>query len=223
MMMSLFSVFDPTSFFGVYLNWIIIFVVVFFLPNNIFFTFSVYVSFWKMLYEMVKNVFFEIASSKFKIIILLSLVSFIYLCLVNIVGLFPFVFTGSAHLIMTLGLGLVMWMSFFLMGWLKDFKHSAAHLVPEGSPLMLSPLLVIIESVSHLIRPFTLSVRLAANMMAGHLIMGLLSMISMVSFSSLSVSLMMQTILLMLEFSVSVIQSFVFSILLLLYALEYYY
>ncbi|CAL1285002.1 unnamed protein product, partial [Larinioides sclopetarius] len=56
---------------------------------------------------------------------------------------------------------------------IKNFKNSAAHLVPEGRPIYLSPLIVIIERISHLIRPFTLSIRLAANIIAGHLIISL--------------------------------------------------
>jgi len=109
-----------------------------------------------------------------------------------------------------------------LIGWFKNFKNRAAHLVPEGSPLYLAPLIVIIEIISHLIRPFTLAIRLAANMMAGHLIISLLSRISILSFFGFINSFLFQRALLVLEFGVSVIQGFVFSILLLLYALEYY-
>jgi len=95
-------------------------------------------------------------------------------------------------------------------------------LVPEGSPIGLAPLIVLIERISHLIRPFTLSIRLAANIMAGHLIVGLLRRIRVIGIFGFINSLFLQSILLILEFGVSVIQGFVFRILLLLYALEYY-
>ncbi|TDJ92027.1 hypothetical protein E1923_29335 [Klebsiella pneumoniae] len=78
------------------------------------------------------------------------------------------------------------------------------------------------ERVSHLIRPFTLSIRLAANIIAGHLIIGLLSRIRIIRIFGFFSSLLLQNILFVLEFGVSVIQGFVFRILLLLYALEYY-
>ena len=94
--------------------------------------------------------------------------------------------------------------------------------MPEGSPVLLSPLMVMIERVRHLIRPFTLSVRLAANIMAGHLIIGLLARISLVNVVGFVSSLIFQRLLLILEFGVAVIQGFVFRILLLLYVLEYY-
>jgi F-type H+-transporting ATPase subunit a len=87
---------------------------------------------------------------------------------------------------------------------------------------LLSPVIVIIESVRHLIRPFTLSIRLAANMIAGHLIVGLLSSIRIINILGFRISLIFQNLLLVLEFGVAVIQSFVFRILLLLYSLEYY-
>lgn len=74
-----------------------------------------------------------------------------------------------------------------------------AHLVPEGSPLVISPVLVLIERISHLMRPFTLSIRLAANMMAGHLIMGLLSSIRLLGGFSFSISVILQIVLLVLE------------------------
>jgi ATP synthase subunit 6 len=95
-------------------------------------------------------------------------------------------------------------------------------LVPEGAPLILAPLIVLIERISHVIRPFTLSIRLAANIIAGHLIVGLLSRISTIRIFGFINSYFLQGLLLVLEFGVSVIQAFVFRILLLLYALEYY-
>nr|YP_009108128.1 ATP synthase F0 subunit 6 [Araneus ventricosus]AIU45750.1 ATP synthase F0 subunit 6 [Araneus ventricosus] len=220
--MNLFSVFDPSSYFGLSMNWVIVMLLLCLFPlkyyyirggvQGIFMNFSFYV----------KKMFAEVATSSKLAIVFVCTVTFMYLITSNLMGLFPFVFTSTAHPMITMGLGLVFWLSFFLMGWIKNFKHSAAHLVPEGSPIYLSPLMVLIESISHLMRPFTLSIRLAANMMAGHLIISLLASISLMSSIGFSSSILLQSILLILEFGVSVIQGFVFSILLLLYALEYY-
>ena len=105
---------------------------------------------------------------------------------------------------------------------MKGFKLRAAHLVPEGCPLGLSFVLVLVERVSHLIRPFTLSVRLAANIMAGHLIVGLVSGIAKISVGGFFVSVGLQSMLLVLETGVAIVQGAVFGILLLLYVLEYY-
>nr|YP_011033013.1 ATP synthase F0 subunit 6 [Pardosa pseudoannulata]WRI06648.1 ATP synthase F0 subunit 6 [Pardosa pseudoannulata] len=220
--MNLFSVFDPTSYFGINLNWMIMMIVFMYFPMKYYLMESGMLSMYKMFYMSVSKIFKEVSFPNYLALNFLCVMTFMYLFLSNLLGLFPFIFTSTAHPVITLGLGLVFWMSFFLMGFTCKFKESCAHLVPEGSPFLLSPLMVLIESVSHLIRPFTLSIRLAANMMAGHLIIGLLSSISMIGVLGFFSSLLLQNMLFVLEFGVSIIQGFVFSILLLLYALEYY-
>nr|YP_010316552.1 ATP synthase F0 subunit 6 [Leucauge wulingensis]ULD67695.1 ATP synthase F0 subunit 6 [Leucauge wulingensis] len=220
--MNLFSVFDPISYFGLSLNWVIAFLIFMFLPLNYYLVKSNCQNMINTIVSEVSKMYTEVAGSNYLGMVFVVVGVFVYLIMSNLIGLFPFVFTITAHPMVTMGMGMVMWMSFFMMGWIKNFKISAAHLVPEGSPLMLAPLMVIIESISHLMRPFTLSIRLAANMMAGHLIISLLASISSLSFFGFFMSFFFQSMLLVLELGVSVIQGFVFSILLLLYALEYY-
>lgn len=222
MIMSLFSVFDPTSYFGLSLNWIILVIIVVYIPSKYYLISRGINLIFKALFLGVRKVFYEVSFPNYLGLNFLCVITFIYLIIRNLIGLFPFIFTGTAHPYFTLGVGLVMWISFFLMGWRKRFKSRAAHLVPVGSPIILAPLIVLIESVSHLIRPFTLSIRLAANIIAGHLIIGLLSRIRIINVFGFSISLVFQRILLLLEFGVAIIQGFVFRILLLLYALEYY-
>jgi len=222
MIINLFSVFDPTSYFGISLNWIIIFIVIIYIPSKYYLLDSGLLNNFKIIFHQVRKVFNEVSFPNNLAINFIVVTTFIYLIIINLIGLFPFVFTSSAHPIITLGWGVVFWLSFFIIGWVKSFKISAAHLVPEGSPIFLSPLIVLIESISHLIRPFTLSIRLAANIIAGHLIVGLLSIVRIINIFGIFSSLILQSILLILEFGVAVIQGFVFRILLLLYALEYY-
>ena len=96
-----------------------------------------------------------------------------------------------------------------------------AHLVPQGTPPILIPFMVLIETIRNIIRPGTLAVRLAANIIAGHLLLTLLGntgpsiTIMMVLFL-----IIIQTLLLTLEFAVSIIQSYVFAILRTLYSSE---
>nr|YP_009172221.1 ATP synthase F0 subunit 6 [Cyrtarachne nagasakiensis]ALF36378.1 ATP synthase F0 subunit 6 [Cyrtarachne nagasakiensis] len=220
--MNLFSVFDPTSYFNISLNWVIILLMFIMFPMKYYLLRSGVQNNILNFSFQVNKMFNEVAGSSKLALVFVCVVTFMYLIISNLLGLFPFIFTSTAHPMITMGVGLVFWMTFFLMGWVKNFKISAAHLVPEGSPIYLSPLMVVIESISHLMRPFTLSIRLAANMMAGHLIISLLSSISLMSFLGFSCSIILQSLLLILEFGVSVIQGFVFSILMLLYALEYY-
>nr|YP_001936584.1 ATP synthase F0 subunit 6 [Hypochilus thorelli]ACA62647.1 ATP synthase subunit 6 [Hypochilus thorelli] len=221
MMMSLFSVFDPVVF-SLQLNWMSMLLVFLFFPFSYFFSVSNVVSVKKMFLCMIKMSFREMASSDHLGLSMMATVIFFFLILANLLGLYPFVFSFTSHPLCTLGWGMVMWLSFMMMGWLKNFKHSAAHLVPLGCPIILAPILVFIEIISHLIRPITISIRLAANIMAGHLIVGLLSSISSLSMTSMMISVFFQSVLMVLEISVAVIQGFVFSILLVLYALDFY-
>nr|QDP17895.1 ATP synthase F0 subunit 6 [Parachtes limbarae] len=221
MMMNLFSVFDPCGS-SLQLNWVSLIFVFMLVPFS-------YYALSSMLSEGVGGVFKGVGASLkeivfpfYLVLMLLGLAVFLFMMLNNLMGLISFVFTSTAHPMFTMSVGLVYWVGFMIMGWLQSFTKCAAHLVPEGSPLLLAPLLVLIELISHLIRPFTLSIRLAANMMAGHLIMGLLSSISLLSSMSFFISIILQMILFVLEVAVALIQGLVFSILMLLYAVEFY-
>lgn len=222
MLINLFRVFDPTSYFGLSLNWLIILMIIFIFPVKFFFYSSFISNGISGVGIIVNKIFKDIAGSNYICIVFISVVTFMYLAFRNLIGLFPFVFAFSSHPFFTLGIGLTLWISFFLIGWIKNFKHRAAHLVPEGSPMYLAPFIVLIELIRHLMRPFTLSIRLAANIIAGHLIIILLARVRSIGFLGFGSSLLFQRILLILEFGVSIIQGFVFRILLLLYGLEYY-
>jgi F-type H+-transporting ATPase subunit a len=222
MLINLFSIFDPTSYFSISLNWLAIFIAFYIFPFKMYYLHSLGQKGFSGLLRGVNSMFRDISESNYLGITFVVVVAFIYVVLRNLIGLFPFIFTFTAHPLVTLGLGMTFWVSFFIMGWLKNFKNRAAHLVPEGRPLYLAPLIVVIEIISHLMRPFTLAIRLAANIIAGHLIIRLLSRIRILSLFGFVNSFFFQSILLVLEFGVSVIQGFVFRILLLLYGLEYY-
>lgn len=96
-----------------------------------------------------------------------------------------------------------------------------AHLVPSGTPYVLIPFIVLIETVRNIIRPLTLSVRLAANIVAGHLLLTLLSsQCGNVSIIILSFLILALVLLATLESAVALIQAYVFSVLRTLYVAE---
>lgn len=95
-----------------------------------------------------------------------------------------------------------------------------AHLVPLGCPVILIPFIVVIERIRLVIRPLTLSIRLTANMIAGHIIMALISMGSINRGTVLLSSIASEVLVTMLEIGVAVIQPYVFFILLSLYSQE---
>nr|AVN67573.1 ATP synthase F0 subunit 6 [Schultesia lampyridiformis] len=139
----------------------------------------------------------------------------------NFLGLFPYVFTSSSHMVMTLTLALPLWVTFMIFGWINNTQHMFAHLVPQGTPPVLMPFMVCIETISNMIRPGTLAVRLAANMIAGHLLLTLLGNTGpSLTISLMSLLILTQIALLILESAVAIIQSYVFAVLSTLYSSE---
>nr|YP_010735549.1 ATP synthase F0 subunit 6 [Artemia amati]WEL32369.1 ATP synthase F0 subunit 6 [Artemia amati] len=219
MMTNLFSVFDPTSSF--LSNWLSMFTPLLFmvmafwlLPSRAqFLTSSVLNSLNR---EM--SLLMGTASIGANILVIAL---FLFILFNNFVGLFPYIFTATSHLAITLSLAVPLWASFVIYAWAKQTLSALAHLVPLGTPAPLMPFMVLIEIISNLIRPITLSVRLAANMIAGHLLLTLLGdQGTMENIYITMVVVFAQVILLILEFSVAVIQSYVFMTLMTLYASE---
>merc|ERR1712121_22233 len=147
---------------------------------------------------------------------------FIFILTTNFLGLFPYVFTRSRHLRFTLRLSLPLWLGSVLYRIFVQFNSNIAHLVPVGTPGLLMPVIVLIERVRMVTRPGTLAVRLAANMVAGHLLLTLLGgqgpAVGGLILTALIISLIL---LLILECGVACIQAYVFTILSSLYLVDH--
>ena len=147
---------------------------------------------------------------------------FMFIVANNFLGLTPYVFTASRHLRFTLSLALPLWLGRMVYSLVKQFNHNIAHLVPLGTPAPLIPVIVLIETVSSIIRSGTLAVRLAANMVAGHLLLVLLGSqgpnLRGLVLAGLVVGLLA---LITLECAVACIQAYVFTILSSLYVSEH--
>nr|AQM40062.1 ATP synthase F0 subunit 6 [Capnogryllacris melanocrania] len=223
MMSNLFSVFDPsTNIMNISLNWLSTFLGIMIIPTSFWFLPSRHHILWN---KIINTLHFEFKTligpwgyngSTFIFISLFSLILFN-----NFLGLFPYIFTSTSHLTMTLTLALPLWLSFMIYGWLNHTQHMFAHLVPQGTPPILMPFMVCIETISNIIRPGTLAVRLAANMIAGHLLLTLLGNTGPTLTTSLFMFLLIgQLALLTLEAAVAMIQSYVFAVLATLYSSE---
>nr|ALQ78666.1 ATPase subunit 6 [Daphnia pulex] len=222
MMANLFSIFDPSSMLTLPLNWLAIFVGLFVLPWSFWVSFNRPTKFFNLISEQLHGEFKTLVGAggaQGHTLIFVSL--FLFILFNNFFGLAPYVFTASSHLAMTLALAFPLWLTFILYGWVNHTTHMLAHLVPLGTPPVLMPFMVLIETVSNVIRPGTLAVRLAANMIAGHLLLVLLgNQGPSLSSSLLSVLLVTQILLLTLESAVAIIQSYVFAVLATLYSSE---
>nr|YP_010472501.1 ATP synthase F0 subunit 6 [Nipponoharpalus discrepans]UVG42125.1 ATP synthase F0 subunit 6 [Nipponoharpalus discrepans] len=223
MMTNLFSSFDPsTNILNLSLNWMSTILGLLLIPMTYWFIPSRFNIIWINILMTLHKEFKTLLgpyNQKGSTLIFISLFSLILFN--NFMGLFPYIYTSSSHMSMTLSLALPLWLSFMLFGWINNTQYMFAHLVPQGTPPVLMPFMVCIESISNMIRPGTLAVRLAANMIAGHLLLTLLGNTGpMMNSSLISLLILIQLLLLTLEFAVSIIQSYVFAILSTLYSSE---
>nr|ABY73855.1 ATPase 6 [Urosaurus lahtelai] len=142
----------------------------------------------------------------------------------NLMGLLPYTFTPTTQLSMNMALAVPMWLATVLIGMRNQPTISLGHLLPEGTPTPLIPILIIIETISLFIRPLALGVRLTANLTAGHLLIQLISTAAFVLMPSMTLTASMAFIILMLltglEVAVAMIQAYVFVLLLSLYLQE---
>lgn len=143
---------------------------------------------------------------------------FLFIVTLNMLGMIPYSFAPTAHIIVTLGLGATTFIVIFLIGMIKQGPiHFFGHFLPKGIPLWILPLLFVIEMVSFLSRPFSLAIRLAANIGAGHTLMKVMA--SLVFPMGLLGVLPIAFIVFMtgLEFFVAILQAYVFTLLACLY------
>nr|UGS80468.1 ATP synthase F0 subunit 6 [Lachesilla texcocana] len=224
MMTNLFSIFDPsTNIFNLSLNWLSTFLIFLFfpycfwlIPSRLNYTYNSIILYLHKEFKLLIGTQLNNLGNSLFFISLFSLILFN-----NILGLFPYIFTSSSHMVFSLTLSLPLWIAFMLYSWIFNTNHTFSHLIPQGTPSVLMPFMVYIELISNVIRPGTLAIRLSANMIAGHLLMTLLGNTgSHMSFIMINVLIIVQILLLLLESAVAFIQSYVFSILATLYSTE---
>ncbi|YP_009178429.1 ATP synthase F0 subunit 6 (mitochondrion) [Herpailurus yagouaroundi] len=152
-------------------------------------------------------------------LMLMSLILFIGST--NLLGLLPHSFTPTTQLSMNLGMAIPLWAGTVITGFRHKTKASLAHFLPQGTPVPLIPMLVIIETISLFIQPVALAVRLTANITAGHLLMHLIGGATLalmnITTSIALITFMILILLTILEFAVALIQAYVFTLLVSLY------
>lgn len=164
-----------------------------------------------VLISEVKTLLVNKASFILKIVYMLL---FVYIVYCNVVGLLRYTFTVTSLIWMTLALRLVGWIRGCIIGYLNNPRNNLLHITPVSTPPLLMSFMVLIEGVRNLIRPVTLRIRLAANLVSGHIILSLVS-------QQLVGRLLILPLLFILEMIVRIIQAYVFTILSVLYFEEY--
>ncbi|WP_173931015.1 F0F1 ATP synthase subunit A [Chelativorans sp. Marseille-P2723] len=178
----------------------------------------------EMTYEFIASMLREAAGSKGMRFFPLVFSLFVFILVANLLGVFPYFFTVTSHIIVTFALALLVVGTVIIYGF---YKHGFGFLklfVPEGVPGALVPLVVAIEIVSFLSRPVSLSVRLFANMLAGHITLKVfagfvttLSAFGLAGAAGAVLPLAMTIAITALEVLVAFLQAYVFAVLTCMY------
>lgn len=149
---------------------------------------------------------------------------FMFVLTANLLGLFPYFFTVTSHIIVTFALAMLVIGTVVVYGFMKHGFGFLKLFVPEGVPGVLIPLVVLIEVISFLSRPISLSVRLFANMLAGHITLKVfagfvtsLSALGAAGVLGAILPLVMTVAITALEFLVAFLQAYVFAVLTCMY------
>jgi len=220
MITNLFSIFDPATPIFISINWLsIIFLV--FIPLL---TYYVIPNLYHFIFKNLNSILFNefkpiLKKTPFFLIFFCSF--FIFIITNNFFRNLPSIFPRTSHMSLTAGLSLIAWLTSVIFGWSKNINNILIHLIPKGAPTLLIPFIVIIETISILIRPLTLALRLSANIIAGHLLLAIVAEAYLNSNLYLQpfVSLFLNPLML-LELAVAIIQGYVFTVLVCLYTEE---
>ncbi len=149
---------------------------------------------------------------------------FFFILFGNLLGVFPYFFTFTSHIMVTLALSLFVFILVTVVAIREHGLHFFSYFVPQGIPKALAPLMVAIEVISYLSRIISLSVRLFANMMAGHVMLEvfgsfivMLGGLGLLGYLPAALSLGVNTILIGFELLVATLQAYVFAILTCIY------
>jgi len=175
-------------------------------------------------YEFVANMLRDAAGKQGMKFFPLVFSLFMFVLFANLFGLFPYFFTVTSHIIVTFALAMVVIGTVLVYGFMKHGLGFLKIFVPSGVPALLVPLIVLIEVVSFISRPISLSVRLFANMLAGHITLKVfagfvstLSALGAVGIVGSILPLLMTVAITALEFLVAFLQAYVFAVLTCMY------
>ena len=179
----------------------------------------------EMFYEFVANMVRENAGPDARKYFPFVFSLFMFIMIGNLLGLIPGTFTFTSHIIVTFGLALTVFVFVTLLGLIKHGFHFFSLFMPSGVPMALAPILIPIEVLSYLSRPVSLSIRLFANMMAGHTMLKVFGGFSVLLGGTLGglgytvgiLPLVINIALVGFEILVAMLQAYVFTILTCLY------
>ena len=174
----------------------------------------------ELLYEFIANMINDNIGHKGKKFFPFIFTLFTFILFGNLLGMLPYSFTFTSHIIVTFALAMFIFLFITLIGiFMHGFKFFGLF-VPKGAPMLMLPLMIPIEIISYLSRPISLSVRLFANMMAGHTMLkifaGFVFSLGIFGFAPLIIDVALTA----LEVLIAILQAYVFTILTCIYLNE---
>jgi len=171
----------------------------------------------EMAYEFVENLLDETAGIKGRPYLPFIFTLFIFILLGNLIGMIPYSFTFTSHIIVTFGLAMIAFGLTTLVGFVRHGFHYFTLFAPQGVPFYMLPIIVPIEILSYLSRPISLSIRLFANMMAGHTMLKVFASFTVILGILGIAPLFVNVLLTAFEILVAILQAYVFTILTCIY------
>ena len=222
-MSNLFNIFDPNTLFMTQINWLRTLRFFIFIPSSYWIIKrNLNIFYIKIIFYLKKEFSGSIRNLLSPGLVYIILISFIFIIFNNFLRLFPWVFRTSRHLRFTIVLAVPFWLGYIRYNIYINRDLCFAHLLPLGTPYLLIPFIVIIEIIRNFIRPLALSVRLAANLIAGHTLIAVLTFPIEISINIIIyiIIILILILLFILEIGVSIIQAYVFRMLISLYVAE---
>lgn len=167
----------------------------------------------EIIYDIVNQMVEGTAGKKAKKFIPLIFSLFIFILFCNLLGIIPYSFTVTSHISITFAMAATIFIFVTILGFIKHRTHYLSFFLPKGMPIFMAPLLLVIELFAYLARPISLSVRLAANMIAGHIVLKVLAAFVVMSGFLGIFPLALLTILTGFEIFIAVLQAYIFSML----------
>jgi F-type H+-transporting ATPase subunit a len=172
----------------------------------------------EMLYDFVGGLIRENVGAEGKKYFPFIFSLFMFILFANLFGLVPGAFTVTSHIIVTFAMAAVVFLGVTAIAIARHGFHFLAYFVPKGAPMWMMPLMIPIELMSYLIRPITLSVRLFANMVAGHVMLAVIGgFVFALGIWGGWLPLAFISALMGLEFLIACLQAYVFTILTCIY------
>lgn len=167
----------------------------------------------ELMFEFIDNTLHEAAGKTSKPFFPFIFTLFTFVLTLNLLGMMPYGFTVTSHVIVTFAIAAMVFLAVTITGFVKHGLKFLSLFLPHGTPMYIAPLMILIELFSFLSRPVSLSIRLAGNMIAGHVLLKVLAgfVVMMGVYGIVPIPFMV--IMIGFELFVAILQAYLFTIL----------